>query len=115
MSVTKWNFKGTNFELNPYQDSGWERELKIAEVELIDSNVTVLQTSGSKSRTRTIRGWISTAAALNQFWNWLNQEGNLIDDLSNTVYCRLVSFKPERVFDIKCWRRRRYTATFLER
>lgn len=115
MAVTKFSFKGTDFELNPFQDGGWVEELKMSEVELIDSNTTVLQTSGSKSRTRRIRGWISTAAAYAQWRTWLNQEGALIDDLSYNVNCKLVSFTPERVFDIKNWHRRRYTAVFIER
>jgi len=115
MAVVKWSFKGTNFELNPFQDSGWIEVLKTAEVDLIDSDTTVIQTSGAKSRTRRIRGWISSASALTQWRTWLNLEGSLIDDLSNSVNCKLMSFTPERVFDIKNWNRMRYTATFIER
>jgi len=115
MAITKWKFKNVSFELNPFQDSGWTKELKIAEVELIDSDTTVIQTSGAKSRVRRIRGWINTSATLNQWWNWFGQEGELVDDNLTKLNCKLVSFVPERIFDIKNWERRRYTAIFVER
>lgn len=115
MSVTKWSFLGSNFETNPAEDTGWVKEEKTEEIDLLDADTTVIQSSGFRSETRRIRGWILSASFYNTFKGWQGQEGTLSDDLGGSATARLVSFEAERVRNVSNWNTYRYTATWLRR
>lgn len=115
MSVTYWSFKGTSFSVNPEEDSGWVKEEKTEEIELLDADTTVIQSSGFRSEVRTIRGWILSAAFYNIFQGWVGQEGTLTDDLGNSATARLMSFEAERVRNVANWATWRYTARWMKR
>ena len=113
--VTRWTFRGAEFVVNPMEDSGWIKEEKAEEVELLDADTTVIQSSGFRSETRTIRGWILSAAFYNTLKGWLGQTGTLTDDIGGSATARLMSFEAERVRNVADWNTWRYTATWMKR
>lgn len=115
MSVTKWSFRGTPFETNPAEAEGWVKEEKVAEVDLIDSHTTVIQSSGFKSEAIVIEGWILSESFLNTFRGWQGLQGTLSDDFGNSCTARLMSFEPKRVRNVANWHTYTYTARFMKR
>lgn len=115
MAVVKWTFKGTEFAINPAEDTGWIKEEKVEELELLDADKTVIQSSGFRSEGRTIRGWILSASFYNTFQGWVGQQGTLTDDLGNSATARLMSFEAERVRNVANWNTWRYSAIFMKR
>lgn len=115
MAVVKWSFRGVNFAINPDSAEGWEKEEKIAEVDLLDSDTTVIQSSGFKSETIAIEGWILSQSFLNTFNGWRGLTGTLTDDLGNSCTARLMSFSPRRIRNVANWHTYRYSATFIKR
>lgn len=115
MAVTKWNFRGTPFELNPESVDGWEKEEKASEIDLLDSDTTVIQSSGFKSGVMVMEGWIFSAAFLATFEGWLGQTGTLTDDLGHTWTARLMEFTPRRVTNVADWNTYKYRARWIKR
>lgn len=115
MSVTKWSFRGTDFAINPEEDTGWVKQEKVEELDLLDADTTVIQTSGFRSEERTIRGWIMTAAFYNKLKNWQGRTGTLTDDLGGSASARFMSFEADRVRNVNNWNTYQYTARFVKR
>ena len=115
MAVVKWSFRSTDFETNPESVEGWEKEEKTSEIDLLDSDTTVIQISGFKSGVMDMEGWILSAAFLAIFEGWRGLTGTLTDDLGNSWTARLMEFVPRRVTNVADWNTYKYRARWIKR
>jgi|FLYL01.1.fsa_nt_gi hypothetical protein len=123
MPKVSWSFNSYTWPVNPYSDSGWVTEVTYAELQPLAGNRSLLHYVGTKAARRTISGFIVGPKAqefYDHFQTALQSRvtGILVDHLGQSRTCRLVSFKPEVVYDrISHLNGRpayKYTAEFVE-
>jgi hypothetical protein len=112
-------YEDTEFPINPLKDTGWRINVNYAKLTPLQGVNDIIQFMGRNSRVRMVEGWLRDLTFKAYLESWLEDRDNRLlqsHDETFGVWCRLVSFVPERRRDITTldgtWF---YTATFLKR